>query len=313
MPQRQKPMRKLQMLNIYADFAVNDAAVPVIPGIKSEKEKFAGAVRSYSIEAMMGDARALQAGTSHNLGQNFAKAFDMQYQDTENTRQYCWTTSWGLSTRFVGAIIMTHGDDRGLVLPPKLAPIQVVIIPIYRDDENESQVLSFVEGVRSRLSAFRVTIDDRTEVTPGFKFNYWELRGVPLRIEVGPKDVAEGSVVVARRDIPGKEGRSFVQRDQVEIQVGQVLSDIHSSMYERAKTFRDSHILDPQDYDELKEVLRTGWAFSWWCGDAACETRVKEETKATIRCIPFEQPEGAGKCIRCGNYATERVYFSKAY
>ncbi|HOE71093.1 MAG TPA: proline--tRNA ligase, partial [Brevefilum sp.] len=188
----------LQMLDVYTDFAVNEAAVPVIPGRKSESEKFAGAVRSYTIEAMMGDKKALQAGTSHNLGQNFAKAFDIQYLDENNTLQYCWTTSWGISTRFIGAIIMTHGDDQGLVLPPRLAPIQVVIVPIFRKDEEQTLVMAAVERVKNDLAAFRVKVDDRTEVTPGFKFNEWELRGVPLRLEIGPKDVANHTVALAR-------------------------------------------------------------------------------------------------------------------
>jgi prolyl-tRNA synthetase len=193
-----------QMLDIYTDFAINEAAVPVIPGRKSEIEKFAGAVRSYTIEAMMGDTKALQAGTSHNLGQNFAKAFDIQFLDENNTLQHCWTTSWGLSTRFIGAIIMTHGDDQGLVLPPRLAPIQVVIVPIFRKDEEQAIVMEAVERIKAELSGFRVKVDDRMEVTPGFKFNEWELRGVPLRLEIGPKDIEKNSVALARRDIPGR-------------------------------------------------------------------------------------------------------------
>ena len=200
----------LRMLDIYADFAEEDAAIPVIRGRKSETEKFAGAVASYSIEAMMGDTKALQSGTSHNLGQNFAKAFDIQYLDKNNELQYCWTTSWGLSTRFIGAIIMTHGDDQGLILPPRLAPIQVVIVPIFKNDEEKSLVMPVVQKIAAELAGIRVKVDDRTEVTPGFKFNDWEMRGVPLRIEIGPKDVEKGSVALARRDKPGREGKSFV-------------------------------------------------------------------------------------------------------
>ncbi|MDO9128715.1 MAG: proline--tRNA ligase, partial [Anaerolineales bacterium] len=198
----------LRMLGVYADFAIKEAAVPVIQGAKSEAEKFAGAVQSLSIEAMMGDTRALQSGTSHFLGQNFAKAFDIQYLDQNNTLQHCWTTSWGLSTRFIGAIIMTHGDDQGLILPPRLAPIQAVIVPIYKNDTERGPVMETVERLKNELAAFRLKVDDRSEVTPGFKFNDWEMRGVPLRMEIGPKDVEKGSVALARRDRPGREGKS---------------------------------------------------------------------------------------------------------
>ncbi|WP_322807483.1 proline--tRNA ligase [Thermanaerothrix sp.] len=304
----------LRMLHVYTDFAYNEAAVPVIPGRKSETEKFAGAVQSYTIEAMMGDTRALQAGTSHFLGQNFARAFDIQYLDRNNQLQYCWTTSWGLSTRFIGAIIMTHGDDQGLILPPRLAPIQIVIVPIYRSDAEQSQVMAVATQLHKQLSTrFRVKVDDRSEVTPGFKFNDWELRGVPLRIEIGPKDVEKGVLTVARRDIPGKAGKSTLYPDNLEAQFAQLLDDIHQSMLKRATQFRDEHIFDPKDYDELREVVQHGWAFSWWCGSAECEAKVKEDTKATTRCIPLEQPGGEGRCIVCGQRATQKVYFARAY
>jgi len=304
----------LRMLDIYTRFATEEAAVPVIPGRKSATEKFAGAVHSYSIEAMMGDTKALQAGTSHLLGQNFAKAFNIQYLDEDNTLQYCWTTSWGVSTRFIGAIIMTHGDDQGLIMPPRLAPVQVVIVPIYKNDEERSKVMPVVEKIKIQLQQFRVKVDDRTEVTPGFKFNDWEMRGVPLRLEVGPKDVEKGSVMAARRDIPGRDGKSFLSQDNLAESVGNLLSTIHTSLYEKAKAFRDSHIFDPKDYEELKTVVQEkGWALSWWCGDPACEAKVKEDTKATTRCIPMEQPGGHGKCIVCGKEASEKVYFAKAY
>ncbi|HEX2981452.1 MAG TPA: proline--tRNA ligase [Anaerolineaceae bacterium] len=303
----------VRMLNTYTRFAIDDAAVPVIPGRKSNAEKFAGAARSYTIEAMMGDTRALQAGTSHNLGQNFAKAFDIRYLDPQNELQYCWTTSWGLSTRFIGAIIMTHGDDQGLVLPPKLAPIQIVIVPIYRNDDEKAEVMPVVEEVRKQLVDFRVRVDDRAGVTPGFKFNDWEMRGVPLRIEIGPKDVAKGTVAMARRDMPGKAGKSFVSRDQLAGQVAEVLTDIHASLYDRAKAFRDAHIFEPKDYEELKEIVQNGWAFAWWCGSGECEAKIKEETKATTRCIPLDQPGGTGRCVYCGAEAHEKVYFAKAY
>jgi prolyl-tRNA synthetase len=303
----------IRMLNTYADFAEKEAAVPVIRGRKSSAEKFAGAVRSYSIEAMMGDTKALQAGTSHNLGQNFAKAFEIQYLDESNQQQFVWTTSWGLSTRFVGAIIMTHGDDQGLILPPRLAPYQAVIIPIYKNDEEKSKVLPVVERLREELAGFRLKIDDRTEVTPGFKFNDWELRGVPLRIEVGPKDVEKGSVAFARRDIPGKAGKTFVPQENLAEQVGKILDEIQAALFARATAFRDSHIHQPKDYEELKQIVVDGWAFAWWCGEGECEAKIKEETKATTRNIPLEQPGGTGTCIYCGKPAKEKVYFARAY
>jgi len=302
-----------RMLGVYADFAINEGAVPVIQGIKSETEKFAGAVQSTSIEAMMGDTRALQSGTSHFLGQNFAKAFNIQYLDTNNTLQYVWTTSWGLSTRFIGAIIMTHGDDQGLILPPRLAPIQIVIIPIYKNDVERSAVMPVVERIKAELAEFRLKVDDRTEVTPGFKFNDWEMRGVPLRIEIGPKDVEKGTVAMARRDKPGREGKSFVPQAGLSRTVGMLLDEIQASLLARATTFRDSHIFDPKDYAELTEVVQNGWAYSYWCGDNECEAKVKEDTKATTRCIPLEQKEEKGKCIVCGKNAKRKVYFARAY
>ncbi len=303
----------IRMLNTYADFAEQEAAVPVIRGRKSNSEKFAGAVRSYSIEAMMGDTKALQAGTSHNLGQNFAKAFEIQYLDESNQQQFVWTTSWGLSTRFVGAIIMAHGDDQGLMMPPRLAPFQVVLVPIYKNDEEKAKVMPVVERIRAELSAFRVKLDDRTEVTPGFKFNDWELRGVPLRIEIGPKDVEKGSVAMARRDVPGKAGKTFVPQENLAAQVKQMLDEIQVSMFNRARDFRDANIHQPKDYEEMKEMVVDGWAYAWWCGDADCEAKIKEETKATTRNIPLDQPGGSGVCIHCGRPAAEKVYFARAY
>jgi prolyl-tRNA synthetase len=303
----------LRMLQTYADFAQEDAAIPVLPGRKSDTEKFAGAARSYSIEAMMGDTKALQAGTSHNLGQNFAKAFEIQYLDINNEQQYCWTTSWGASTRLIGAIIMTHGDDQGLIFPPRLAPIQAVIVPIYKTDEERSKVIPVVESVAAQLKSFRIKVDDRTEVTPGFKFNDWEMRGVPLRIEIGPKDVEKGSVAFARRDKPGREGKTFVPQAQLEAQVAEILTEIQASLYNRALAFRDAHISEPKDYSELQKVVEDGWAFSYWCGSTECETKIKEDTKATTRCIPLDQKESAGKCIVCGKPAKDKAYFAKAY
>ncbi len=303
----------LQMLDVYSDFAINDAAVPVIPGLKSEREKFAGAVRSYTIEGMMGDTRALQSGTSHFLGQNFAKAFDIQFLDSNNELQYAWTTSWGLSTRFIGAILMTHGDDQGLILPPKLAPIQVVLVPIFKSEDEKTKVMSVVEGVKDELKDFRLHVDDRTEVTPGFKFNDWEMRGVPLRIEIGPRDVEKNSVAFARRDKPGREGKTFVSQDQLTAQVAEMLERIQASLYDRALAFRESNTHNPKDYDELREVVKSGWAYSWWCGDEACEQQVKDDTKATTRCMPLDQPQGEGTCIVCNRPAMKKIYFARAY
>jgi len=311
--QKEAEEETLRMLEVYTRFAIDDAAVPVIPGRKSQTEKFAGAVNSYTIEAMMGDTKALQAGTSHYLGQNFAKAFDIQFLDEKNEMQYCYTTSWGVSTRFIGAIIMTHGDDQGLVMPPKLAPIQVVIVPIYKNDEERSRVMPVVQNISQSLSDFRIKVDDRTELTPGFKYNDWEMRGVPVRIEVGPKDVEKGSVMVARRDIPGRDGKQIIPQENLKGAIAELLTEIHAAMYDKAKSFRDSHISEPSNYDDLKKIVENGWAYSWWCGDATCEAKVKEDTKATTRCIPLDQPGGSGKCVVCGKPASEKVYFAKAY
>jgi len=305
----------LRMLGVYADFAIKEAAVPVIQGIKTEAEKFAGAVQSTTIEAMMGDKRALQAATSHFLGQNFARAFNIQYLDQQNQLQYVWTTSWGLSTRFIGAIIMTHGDDQGLILPPDIAPIQIVIVPIYKNEHEKSAVNTVVERIRSELivEGFKIKVDDREEVTPGFKFNDWEMRGIPLRIEVGPKDVEKGRVALARRDLPGKDGKSFIAQEGLSAAAAHMLRTIQNSLLERATKFRDRNIHDPKNYTDLKEVVQDGWAFSWWCGDAECEAKIKEETKATARCIPLEQPGGKGKCIVCGKEADKKIYLARAY
>ena len=304
-----------QMLGVYTDFVTTEAAIPVIPGRKSESERFPGADQSYSIEAMMGDRKALQAGTSHNLGQNFARAFDIRYLDRANEQQYCWTTSWGFSTRVIGAIIMVHGDDQGLILPPRLAPFQVVIVPIYKNDAERGPVMEAVEQARRALAAaeVRVKLDDRDGLTPGFKFNDWELRGVPLRLEVGPKDVAKGTVALARRDTPGKAGKSFVPAAGLAEAVSAALREIHTSLYERALAFRQANTYEPKDYEEFKQVMEKGWAISWWCGDPACEAAIKEDTKATTRCIPLEQPGGEGLCIRCGRPAKEVAVFARAY
>jgi prolyl-tRNA synthetase len=281
--------------------------------MKSESEKFAGALHSYSMEAMMGDTKALQAGTSHNLGQNFANAFDIRFLDQNNQLQYAWTTSWGVSTRFIGAIIMTHGDDQGLIMPPKLAPIQVVIVPIYRNDLEKSKVLPFVEKVKSQLSQFRMKVDEREDLTPGFKFNDWELKGVPLRIEIGPKDVEKDVVTAARRDIPGRAGKTALSTEDLAGQVKSLFDDIHTSLYNRALEFREANIYDPADYEEFKEIMTRGWALSWWCGERECEASIKEDTRATTRNIPLHQPDGTGECIHCGKKADKKAYFARAY
>jgi prolyl-tRNA synthetase len=305
----------LRMLGVYADFAIRDGAIPVIQGRKSETEKFAGADASYSIEAMMGNRWALQAGTSHNLGQNFAKAFEIQYLDQNNELQYCWTTSWGVSTRMVGAIIMAHGDDQGLRLPPKLAPIQAVIVPIWRKAHQQEAVLEAAERIRAELAGqFRVKMDAREGMTPGWKFNEWELRGVPLRIEIGPRDVENESVVFARRDIPGREGKSFVPMAGLAGAVGEMLDAIQANMLAEATAFRDANIHEAKDYDTLKEIVGSGWAKSYWCGNDACEAKIKEDTKATSRNIPLDQGDaGPGVCVVCGERAEEWAYWSRAY
>jgi prolyl-tRNA synthetase len=304
-----------QMLDTYVDFAENEAAVPVIPGRKSPGERFAGADQTYSIEAMMGDGKALQAGTSHNLGQNFAKAFEIRYLDKEGILQHCWTTSWGLSTRFIGAIIMVHGDDQGLVLPPRLAPIQVVLVPIYKNDQERALVLEAAGKIKSVLvkAGVRVKADERDGVSPGFKFNDWEMRGVPLRVEIGPKDVAKGSFVFARRDKPGREGKYSVALEEIGPAVEKALVDIQASLYQKALAFRQSNTCDPKDYEEFKGAVEKGFAHSYWCGKSECEQKIKEETKATTRCIPLDQEKGQGTCIHCGQPAEEKVIFAKAY
>ena len=304
-----------QMLDIYTDFAVNEAAVPVIPGRKTAGERFAGADQTYSIEAMMGDGKALQAGTSHNLGQNFAKAFEIRYLDKQGQLQHCWTTSWGLSTRFIGAIIMVHGDDQGLILPPRLATFQVVIVPIFKNDEEREPVMDLARKIRADLVAsdIRVKLDERDGLTPGFRFNDWEMRGVPLRMEIGPKDVAKGSVVLARRDRPGREGKTFVAVDGLPASVSKALVEIQAALLARATQFRDSKTHHPTDFAEFRTCVESGFALCFWCGSEACEARAKEQTKATIRCIPFATEPANGACIVCGQPATEKALFGKAY
>jgi prolyl-tRNA synthetase len=304
-----------QMLDIYTDFAVNDAAIPVIPGRKSEAEKFAGADVTYSIEAMMGDGKALQSGTSHFLGQNFAQAFEVRYLDQNGQLQHCWTTSWGLSTRFIGAIIMVHGDDQGLVLPPKIAPYQVVIVPIFKTDEEKGPVLEAARRLRGELAKanVRVKLDEREGVSPGWKFNDWEMRGVPLRVELGPKDVAKQSAVLARRDRPGREGKVSAPLANLPQAIEKLLAEIQQALYDKALAFRKEHTREAKTYDELKSAVENGFAFSFWCGSPDCEAKIKEETRATMRCIPLEQPGGSGTCVYCGKPAQERAIFARAY
>jgi prolyl-tRNA synthetase len=303
------------MLDVYVDFAERDAAIPVVAGRKSESDKFAGAVNSYTIEAMMGDLKALQAGTSHFLGQNFAKAFEIQYLDENNELQYVWTTSWGVSTRMVGAVVMVHGDDQGLILPPRLAPHQVVIVPIWRDEEERSAVFDVVERVKERIGGeVRVHVDARDAYSPGWKFNEWEMRGVPLRIEIGPRDVEQGQVMLVRRDLAGRERKQAVPHGEgLGEAVGEMLDEIQENLYQKALAFQEEHTHYPEDYDAFKEVVSEGFVDAWWCGDAACEAQIKEDTKATLRCIPLEQDSGTGSCIRCGEHAEERAIFGRAY
>ncbi len=303
----------MRMLEVYARFAEDVAAIPVIKGRKSESEKFAGAGASYTIEAMMGDGRALQAGTSHHLGQNFARAFDITFQDEDGELKHCWTTSWGLSTRFLGAVVMVHGDDQGLILPPRLAPVQIVIVPIWREDEEKARVMEAVTKLQAALGEFRVELDDRETQTPGFKFNYWELRGVPLRIEIGPRDIENQQVILARRDMPGREGKEPVPIDQVPAKAEAALEAVQQALFATAQEFLAAHTVEADDYDELIEAVSQGFALAWWCGGTDCEERVKDEAGATIRCIPFEQTEGEGRCAVCRQPAARQVVFARAY
>ncbi len=299
---------------VYADFVENEMAMPVIRGLKTEKEKFAGALRSYALEAMMQDGRALQAATSHNLGQNFAQAFDITYTDRNNTVQTAWTTSWGISTRLIGALIMTHSDDEGLVVPPRLAPTQVVVVPIYRSDEERSVVLAAVDQITAEWGGkLRFKVDDRDNVQPGFKFNEWELKGIPVRVEVGPKDVQKGTVAVARRDIPGREGKQFVPQAGLTDHLLQLLEAMHHGLYQRALAFREARTYQVKSYGELAEAVETGFAVAYWAGSVADEKRIQDELKATTRVIPFEQPTTAGTCIVTGEETTQQVIFARAY
>jgi prolyl-tRNA synthetase len=312
-----------KMLDVYADFAVNEAAIPVIPGAKSDAEKFAGADVTYSIEAMMGDGKALQSGTSHFLGQNFAQAFEVKYLDQKGVLQHCWTTSWGLSTRIIGAIIMVHGDDQGLALPPRLAPTQVVIVPIYKTDGEKASVLKTAKDLKAQLlkANLRVTLDEREGFSPGWKFNDWEMRGVPVRVELGPKDVAKQAAMLARRDRPGKEGKVSAPLADLPVSIEKLLSEIQQSLYDKALAFRRANTHEAKSYDELKKAVENGFAFAHWCGGGECEEKIKEETRATMRCIPLDPAAvmgdgctaGTGVCVHCGKPANERAIFARAY
>lgn len=304
----------VRMLGVYRRFAEEHMALPVIEGRKSDKEKFAGALHTYSIEAMMGDGKALQAGTSHNLGQNFSRAFDVMFQTETGTREHVYATSWGLSTRMIGALIMAHGDDNGIVIPPKLATIQVVVIPIFRKPEERQLVMQAVDNFTAQFKTAGIgfRIDDRDQHSPGWKFNEWEKRGVPLRIEVGPKDLEKNQVMLARRDNREKIPAS---QDGLAQTVRQMLETIQSSMFERAREFREAHSHRIDDYSKFNEILDREGGFLWshWCGSGECEEKVKDDTKATIRNIPRDSQAEAGKCIKCGESSLRRVIFARAY
>jgi prolyl-tRNA synthetase len=303
----------LKILDLYTEVCESMLAMPVIKGRKSESEKFAGALRTYSIEALMGDGRALQAGTSHNLGQNFAKAFDITFQARDKSVQHVWGTSWGVTTRLIGAVIMTHGDDSGLVLPPSVAPYQTVIVPIPRGNWHET-VLPKAREIRDQLVAagVRVMLDDRDEHTPGWKYAEWELRGVPLRLEIGPKDIEKSQVLVARRDTREKIG---VSMDGLVGHVHQLLDNVQENLLKRALAFREEHTQRVATYDEFKAAMegRPGFVIAPWCGSAACEAQIKADTQATIRNMPLHTAAQAGGCVRCDAAAQAEAWFAKSY
>ena len=303
-----------KMNNVYAEFAESFMAMPVIKGLKSESERFAGAEETYCIEALMQDGKALQAGTSHFLGQNFAKAFDVKYATKEGGQEYVWATSWGVSTRLMGALIMTHSDDHGLVLPPKLAPIQVVIVPIYKGEEQLNELNAHVDGLVKELSSKGISVkyDNRDTHKPGFKFNEYELKGVPLRIAIGPRDLENGTYELARRDTLTKE---TVAAEGISDLVVKLLDEIQDNLWSKALNHRSQNITNVQDYQTFKEVLeqKGGFISAHWDGTAETEDRIKEETKATIRCIPLDQKIEEGTCIYSGQPSKRRVLFAKAY
>jgi prolyl-tRNA synthetase len=302
-----------RMLDVYQEVAETELAVPVVAGEKTESEKFAGALRTYSIEALMGDGRALQAGTSHNLGQNFAKAFDITFQARDKSLQHVWGTSWGVSTRLIGGLIMVHGDDSGLVLPPRVAPYQVIIVPIPRGNWQET-VLPRARAIQDELVArgVRVKLDDRDMHTPGWKFAEWEMRGVPLRLEIGPKDIEKSQVLLARRDTREKLPTPM---DGLADRVAGLLEEIQRSLFDRACRFREEHTTTTASWEEFRTILegRPGFVMSPWCGDGACEAQIKAETQATIRNLPFDAPKPEAPCVKCGRPAVATASFAKAY
>ncbi|EFJ40277.1 hypothetical protein VOLCADRAFT_84558 [Volvox carteri f. nagariensis] len=306
-----------RMIDVYTDFAINMAAMPVVPGRKSRIESFAGANCTYTIEAMMGDRRALQAGTSHNLGTNFAKAFGTQYLNRESKRHFVHQTSWGVSTRVIGGIIMTHGDDKGLRLPPRLAPVQAVIIPIVKKEEDRVPVNEAAQRLAEAAKVAGIRIDSDERQTPGWKYNYWEMRGVPVRVEVGPKDVQSGTCVTARRDMPGKEGKQMgvpMESAAFVAHIKGLLEEVQTGLAAQAAAFRDANIVDVRNYEELKEAIAAGkWARGGWAASDEEEKRVKEETQATLRCFPFDQPPGPHTCLMTGQPANEVAIFAKSY
>lgn len=303
-----------KMMNVYADFVQDFMAIPVVKGLKTETERFAGAEETYCIEALMQDGKALQAGTSHFLGQNFAKAFDVKFANQEGKQEYVWGTSWGVSTRLMGALVMTHSDDNGLVLPPNLAPIQVVIVPIYKTDEEFAAVSEAAQTLVSQFKKLRISVkfDDRTTHKPGFKFAEWELKGVPVRIAIGPKDLENGTFEVARRDTLTKE---VVLKDGIVNHVNDLLEEIQSSLFNKALDYRNTHITEVNSFEEFKDVLENkgGFISAHWDGTAETEEKIKELTKATIRCIALGRKEEAGSCMFTGKPSSGRVLFAKAY
>lgn len=300
--------RTVQMLNVYADFCERVLAIPMIKGRKSEKEKFAGAHATYTIEALMHDGKALQSGTSHNFGDGFAHAFDIKYADKNNTLQYVHQTSWGMSTRIIGAIIMVHGDDSGLVLPPRIAPTQIMIIPI---NQNKEGVLDKAFELKEKLSSFKVKVDD-SDKSPGWKFSEQEMRGVPIRIELGPKDIEANQAVIVRRDTREK---IVVSLDEITTKAGEILETMQSDMLERARKHRDTHTYTATTMEEFEKIVATqpGFVKAMWCEDEACELEIKEKTGATSRCMPFEQEQIADTCVCCGKPAKTMTYWGKAY
>jgi prolyl-tRNA synthetase len=309
----------LRMLGVYREFMEEWLAMPVVVGQKSESEKFAGALRTYTCEAMMQDNRALQNGTSHNLGQNFAKQFALKFASEGGGEEFAWNTSWGVSTRMVGGLVMTHGDDKGLVMPPRVAPIQVVIVPIYRKDDERELVMGKAAQIVAALGGIRTHVDDRDKLTPGAKFFEWEMKGVPFRIEIGPKDIAKEQVVLARRIPEGEERKQFLPEAEVLGSMAQRLEDYQTFLLERARARRDQNTHRGVDsYDRLREIIDGpgGFVYAGWCESAECEDRVKADTKATIRCLPFEEfrsDPAPAKCLVCGADATVEAIWAKAY